>query len=312
MHPMDIPDILAAFEHVQVPFPARAVAAARERREEITPHLLEVLDWTLRDAEMLAEEEDRVAHLFAMFLLAEFREERAFPALLALASLPADQVEDLLGDVATDGLERVLASVCGGETEPILQLVRNPEINEWVRGAGVRALACLVVEGVKSREEVIELYRGLYAGGLEDEPSNAWDELVSCSLDLHPEGLMVEIRDAYERDVVDSGFVGFGEAEAELEKGREAVLDALRENPFLGFVGSVEEEMASWACFSEENDEDHPDSYGWDPDGEDGGRSLEGSTWKPPTTVRREAPKVGRNEPCPCGSGKKFKKCCGS
>ncbi|MFV0350213.1 MAG: YchJ family protein [Halodesulfovibrio sp.] len=28
-------------------------------------------------------------------------------------------------------------------------------------------------------------------------------------------------------------------------------------------------------------------------------------------TVRRETPKVGRNEPCPCGSGKKFKKCCG-
>ena len=23
-------------------------------------------------------------------------------------------------------------------------------------------------------------------------------------------------------------------------------------------------------------------------------------------------PKVGRNDPCPCGSGKKFKKCCGS
>ena len=27
-------------------------------------------------------------------------------------------------------------------------------------------------------------------------------------------------------------------------------------------------------------------------------------------TYRREAPKVGRNEPCPCGSGKKFKHCC--
>ena len=26
---------------------------------------------------------------------------------------------------------------------------------------------------------------------------------------------------------------------------------------------------------------------------------------------RREAPKVGRNDPCPCGSGQKFKKCCG-
>ncbi len=27
--------------------------------------------------------------------------------------------------------------------------------------------------------------------------------------------------------------------------------------------------------------------------------------------VEREAPKVGRNDPCPCGSGKKYKKCCG-
>ena len=29
-------------------------------------------------------------------------------------------------------------------------------------------------------------------------------------------------------------------------------------------------------------------------------------------TVRRDTPKVGRNDPCPCGSGKKFKKCCGA
>lgn len=29
-----------------------------------------------------------------------------------------------------------------------------------------------------------------------------------------------------------------------------------------------------------------------------------------PETYRREDPKVGRNDPCPCGSGKKFKKCC--
>ena len=28
-------------------------------------------------------------------------------------------------------------------------------------------------------------------------------------------------------------------------------------------------------------------------------------------TVRRDAQKVGRNDPCPCGSGKKHKKCCG-
>jgi uncharacterized protein len=29
------------------------------------------------------------------------------------------------------------------------------------------------------------------------------------------------------------------------------------------------------------------------------------------TTFRRSMPKIGRNEPCPCGSGRKFKHCCG-
>lgn len=32
--------------------------------------------------------------------------------------------------------------------------------------------------------------------------------------------------------------------------------------------------------------------------------------YKDSKTVRRSAPKVGRNDPCPCGSGKKYKHCC--
>ena len=41
-----------------------------------------------------------------------------------------------------------------------------------------------------------------------------------------------------------------------------------------------------------------------------GGRSAE-EVKLPKVTIRREGPKVGRNDPCPCGSGKKYKKCCG-
>ncbi len=33
---------------------------------------------------------------------------------------------------------------------------------------------------------------------------------------------------------------------------------------------------------------------------------------KAKSTIRRDEPKVGRNDPCPCGSGKKFKRCCGA
>lgn len=40
-------------------------------------------------------------------------------------------------------------------------------------------------------------------------------------------------------------------------------------------------------------------------------RFMDGKMVSPPP-VRREAPKVGRNDPCTCGSGKKYKKCCGT
>ena len=32
---------------------------------------------------------------------------------------------------------------------------------------------------------------------------------------------------------------------------------------------------------------------------------------KPKSQPKRTGPKVGRNDPCPCGSGKKYKNCCG-
>ena len=40
-------------------------------------------------------------------------------------------------------------------------------------------------------------------------------------------------------------------------------------------------------------------------------RFIDGEIDNDVETYRREEPKIGRNDPCPCGSGKKYKKCCG-
>ncbi len=45
---------------------------------------------------------------------------------------------------------------------------------------------------------------------------------------------------------------------------------------------------------------------------EDGRWVYTGQVESTPQPVRRETPKIGRNDPCPCGSGKKYKKCCGA
>jgi len=42
-----------------------------------------------------------------------------------------------------------------------------------------------------------------------------------------------------------------------------------------------------------------------------GRRAAEAAARQPSAPVQRTAPSVGRNDPCPCGSGKKYKKCCG-
>jgi hypothetical protein len=61
--------------------------------------------------------------------------------------------------------------------------------------------------------------------------------------------------------------------------------------------------------WDEEDDDEWDDDEYWDDDDEDddlGGEHERDSVEAPPP-VRQ---KVGRNDPCPCGSGKKFKKCC--
>ena len=42
-------------------------------------------------------------------------------------------------------------------------------------------------------------------------------------------------------------------------------------------------------------------------------KPIQGSTGndKPTQPAKRDSSKVGRNDPCPCGSGKKYKDCCG-
>src|SRR6266851_9481059 len=74
---MEIADILHEFERATGKFARAAVEAAVARREEVTPELLRVLEETVDRAAQLAAEGDYMAHLYAMFLLAQFRENRA-------------------------------------------------------------------------------------------------------------------------------------------------------------------------------------------------------------------------------------------
>ena len=56
---------------------------------------------------------------------------------------------------------------------------------------------------------------------------------------------------------------------------------------------------------------DDEDDWGDEEDDDEDDWGDDGSPLFLHPTVRRDEPKVGRNAPCPCGSGRKYKNCCG-
>jgi len=103
-----------------------------------------------------------MAHLYAMFLLAQFRETRAYPLVVRFASLPGNLLDSLCGDFITEDLGQVLASVCGGELAGIQSLIENEDTDEWVRGAALSGLVTLVAAGQKSRDEIVSYFTACF------------------------------------------------------------------------------------------------------------------------------------------------------
>jgi hypothetical protein len=302
---METAEILHQFERATGEFARAAVEAAVAHREEITPELLRILEDTVDRAAQLDAEGDYMAHLYAMFLLAQFREARAYPLVLRFASLPGDLLDSLCGDFITEDLGPVLASVCGGELAGIQSLIENEYTDEWVRGAALSSLVTLVAAGQKSRDEIVSYFARLFRGTLVRKWSHVWDTLVSYSSDLYPEELLDDIKQAYEQGLVDPGYIGFDDVKRDLAVGKDRILARLADNPHRRLVEDTVAEMGWWACFRADS-QDRAKSTAL------GSAKTSLNPAAGSSRINKATPKTGRNEPCPCGSGKKYKKCCGA
>ncbi|MCP5109518.1 MAG: DUF1186 domain-containing protein, partial [bacterium] len=137
---METAEILHQFEGATGKFAQAAVEAAVAQREEVTPELLRILEDTVDRAAQLDAEGEYMAHLYAMFLLAQFRETRAYPLVVRFASLPGELLYSLCGEFLTEDLGQILASVCGGELAGIQSVIENEDADEWARGAALSSL----------------------------------------------------------------------------------------------------------------------------------------------------------------------------
>ena len=150
-------------------------------------------------------------------------------------------------------------------------------------------------------------YETLFRGGLTRESSQVWTSLVSCSTDLYPEEVMGDIQQAYEEGLVDETFIDLGYVKETLARGKERTLRDLRGDRKRQFIEDTIKDIGWWACFHDLEKVSSVTSS-LDIKEERKGTGFRDPGKIAPATVEK---KVGRNDPCPCGSGKKFKKCCG-
>jgi hypothetical protein len=248
---MELTEIIAELENYNGTFPRLALESAISEQETITPLLLAtVVEWKSKLEELL-EHPNYFLHLYAMYLLAQFRESQAYQPIVEFFSVPGEISMDVTGDLATEDLGRILASVCDGNIELIKQLIENRQANEYVRSSALSSLIILVIQGTINREVVIKYFEELFSTRLEREYSFVWTKLVMKSAMLAPLQLKQQIDTAFDAELVEEFFFGREDVDYYINLGQEASLNELRDRNHYTLIEDTISEMECWSCFQD-------------------------------------------------------------
>jgi len=284
---MNIQQALENIRFFSSKFPEEEFLCISEHKDEAIPVLLEYVK-AIVDNDRDSLPENYNGHFFSMFLLAEFRVCEAFPYLIQYLEFDSDLTDYLLGDSLTESFGAVLASVATVDDIPrIKTVVENEKLDTFQRVAALDALQVLYAEDVYNSHDYFAYLRHLLEICHED-PTFLAEAIVNCEkAGMHE--VLPKIEALYKEGLVDEQFATLPDVRRGiLGTDPEKAKDALKKDKSCLFIQDSAGYLSKWACFNEKpileqaSVRKHPFGY-----------------------------KVGRNEPCPCASGKKYKKCCG-
>ena len=296
---MTIDEILNEFSQRKGYFPKAAVEEAIAQQEVITPYLLDHLKTVIELGDSVTENKpaEKIT-LFAVYLLGQFRETEAYPLIINMVSSSPEAVDYLIGDTVTEGLHQILASVYDGNLTPLKTLIENDDAGEYVRGAGIRTLIPLFNGGIVNRETIHSYFSELFRGGLTREYNHVWNVLCACTEEFGFDELLPDMRQAFREELTDPYLYDGDYLETRLLTHTGAIKFDTSYGQHL--IEDTVAELQDWIAFqASPRPVKLPDSIPRE-------RFIHTDS-----TLVRETPKTGRNDPCPCDSGKKFKKCCG-
>lgn len=238
-----------------------------------------------------------------------------------------DDIKEYIMEMMTDLVKNTVASVTVASKfaeEWDLQLLNEnlKRITGSFEGVSYSDEEKLELTEEKLEEDVLEIFRGLYEKKEEEIGSERMREVEKMILLRVVDNHWMEHIDAMDDLKQGIGLRALGQinpANAYAAEGFdmfEAMVNEIREEAVrhcYNVTLKTGTERRQIILGGEERKEDFT---GDDPRRVPAQQGMPQAAPKPqerqkPVTVRRETPKVGRNDPCPCGSGKKYKNCCG-
>lgn len=231
------------------------------------------------------------APVHAWRALAQLRAPEAIVPLLGLLSRISAENDDWVGE----DVPKALAAIGPASLDPVAAYLADPSNDEWARVSAASALGYLGQSHPETREAcVARLTAELARYAEQSESFNAF--LILPLLDLGAVESASVIKAAYEADCVDEFVEGDWEDVAIRLGLQTHRAQPRRPHSLRFFREQLQAPLDDEDVFDDELvRDDEPVHF----------------EVAEPRAPIRSGPKIGRNDPCPCGSGKKFKKCCG-
>ena len=292
---MDIERIIDELTHYEA-LPVEAIRAAGANREALTPRFIDAFASFTQSN----NQDDVTGLLFLAFhLLGEWRDKSAYRPLTRFLRCPGEQVDAVLGDCITETSHRIMAAVFDGTLQPLYELILDPATDEFVRSRMCEVLAMLTLRGEMRRDEAAAFLRACFAYLTPQQDCFVWTGWQSAIALLGLAELKPLVEEAFDRGSIDPGVMRLEHFKQDLERALQHPDAPYQfEDEYAPWTDTIQE-LSLRPSFPKPTMEEQ--RFPWMP--------QPASTWLPRHAVNTYR-NVGRNDPCPCGSGKKFKKCC--
>lgn len=269
--------------------PRPAMQWALDNWDEARPRFLALLDGYVSGED--TSERTQQALFFVLHLLAERRETAAFAPLCRLLH-DAEAADLVLGEALTSTLAGLLINTFDGDGAALRALVEAEAADEIVRCDALLVLAYLTRTGRLPEADMRAFLRRLPATMQPQGVNLVWFGWAMAAGKLGYADLTAEAEALFRGGFVAADMMEFADFRDELRLSR---------NDPTGMAGFVHDGIVPFTDAIGELDK-RAAVPGGKHDGWDAADSPE-----PFVNPLRG---VGRNDPCPCGSGRKFKKCC--